>query len=109
MSPSGLGTLISRRRKGSRVIDPNLTPILELILPQGNIMLDVSVLNGCVPTRQTGWKFGSEDGEPRVCQANETHGQHANGYDIYNKGNPYPKLDTFEDVKSALVEGGIHY
>ncbi|KIW38197.1 uncharacterized protein PV06_10143 [Exophiala oligosperma] len=92
---------------GLQVIDPNPTRMLELILPQGTVMLDVSVLNGCVPTRQTGWKFESEDGEPRVCQANETHGQHANGHDIYNKGNPHPKLETFEDVKNALVEVGI--
>jgi hypothetical protein len=92
---------------GLQVIDPNPTRTLELILPQGTVMLDVSILNGCVPTRQTGWKFESDDGEPRVCQANETHGRHADGHDIYNKGDPHPKLETFEDVKNALVEAGI--
>lgn len=92
---------------GLQVIDPKPTPMLELILPQATIMLDVSALNGCVPTRQTGWKFESEDGEPRICKPYETHGQHANGHDIYNKGDPHPKLETFEDVKNALVEVGI--
>jgi len=92
---------------GLQVIDPNPTHMLELILPEATIMLDVSVLNGCVPTRQTGWKFESEDGEPRVCKSNETHGQHANGHDVYNEGAPYPKLETFQDVKNALLMENI--
>ncbi|KUJ09263.1 uncharacterized protein LY89DRAFT_281988 [Mollisia scopiformis] len=92
---------------GLQVVDQNPANMLELILPQGTVMLDSSVLNGCVPTRQTGWKFESEDSKPRVCQANETHGQHANGHDIYNKGDPHPKLETFEDVRIALVEAGL--
>ncbi len=92
---------------GLQVIDPNPIHMLELILPQGTVMLDGSVLNGCVPTRQTGWKFESEDGEPRVCQANESHGQTATGHDTYNKGDPHPRLETFQDLKHALVEAGI--
>jgi len=92
---------------GLQVIDPNPTRMLELILPEGTIMLDISVLNGCVPTRQTGWKFESENGELRVCKSDETHGRHANGHDIYNEGTPHPKLETFQDVKNALVEAGI--
>jgi hypothetical protein len=92
---------------GLQVIDPNPTRMLELILPQGTVMLDVSILNGCVPTRQTGWKFESEDGEPRVCQANETHGQTATTHEVYNKGDPHPRLETFRDLKHALVEAGI--
>jgi hypothetical protein len=92
---------------GLQVIDPNPTSMLELILPQGTIMLDVSVLNGCVPTRQTGWKFESENGEPRVCQANETHGQTATTHEVYNKGDPHPRLETFQDLKHALVKAGI--
>ena len=92
---------------GLQVIDQNPAHMLELILPQGTVMLDVSNLNGCVPTRQTGWKFELENGEPRVCKSNETHGRHANGHDIYNEGAPHPKLETFQDVKNALVEAGI--
>ena len=92
---------------GLQVIDPNPTRMLELILPQGTVMLDVSILNGCVPTRQTGWKFESEDGEPRVCQANESHGQTATTHEVYNKGDPHPRLETFQDLKHALVEAGI--
>ncbi|KAH8587344.1 hypothetical protein B0O99DRAFT_526974 [Bisporella sp. PMI_857] len=92
---------------GLQVIDPHPTCMLELILPQGTIMLDSSVLKGCVPTRQTGWKFESKDGEPRVCQANESHGQTATRHEIYNKGDPHPRLETFQDLKHALVEAGI--
>jgi hypothetical protein len=102
LNTNNLSTLI-----GLQIIDQNPVHMLELILPLATVMLDISDLNGCVPTRQTGWKFESEDGEPRVCQANETHGQHANGHDVYNKGDPHPKLETFEDVKNALVEAGI--
>jgi hypothetical protein len=92
---------------GLQVIDSNPTRMLELILPLGTVMLDVSNLNGCVPTRQTGWKFEVENGEPRVCQANETHGRTATTHEIYNKGDPHPKLETFQDLKNALVEAGI--
>ena len=92
---------------GLQVIDQNPGQMLELILPQGTVMLDVSNLNGCVPTRQTGWKFESEDGEPRVCKSNETHGRNANGHDVFNEGAPHPKLETFRDVKNALVGAGI--
>lgn len=94
---------------GLQVIDPNPIHMLELVLPQGTIMLDSSDLNGCIPTRQTGWKFESEDGEPRVCKSNETHGRHGDGHDIYNEGASHPKLETFQDVKNALVEAGILY
>lgn len=92
---------------GLQVIDVYPSSMLELVLPQGTIMLDVSDLNGCVPTRQTGWKFAAENGEPRVCQANETHGRHANGHDIFNKGAPHPMLETFQDVKHVLQRENI--
>lgn len=81
--------------------------MLELILPLATIMLDVLNLNRCVLTRQTGWKFEVENGEPCVCKSNKTHGQHANRHNIYNEGAPHPKLETFQDVKNALVEAGI--
>lgn len=48
-----------------------------------------------------------EDGDLRVCQSNETHGTHANGLDVFNKGKPYPLLESFQDVKNALIEIGI--
>ena len=35
--------------------------VLELILSQGTVVLDVLVLNGSIPTRQSGWKFETED------------------------------------------------
>jgi hypothetical protein len=102
LNTNNLSTLV-----GLQIIDQNPVHMLELILPQGTIMLDVSNLNGCVPTRQTGWKFESEDGEPRVCQANETHGRTATKHEIYNKGDPHPKLEDFQDLKNALVEAEI--
>jgi hypothetical protein len=92
---------------GLQIIDQNPAHMLELILPLATVMLDISNLNGCVPTRQTGWKFEVENGEPRVCKSNETHGRHANGHDIFNEGAPHPKLETFQDVKNALVQTGI--
>jgi hypothetical protein len=92
---------------GLQVIDQNPAHMLELILPQGTIMLDASNLNGCVPTRQTGWKFEVEDGEPRVCQANESHGQTTTTHKVYNKGDPHPRLESFHDLKHALVKAGI--
>lgn len=92
---------------GLQIIDQNTAHMLELILPQGTVMLDVSNLNGCVPTRRTGWKFEVENGEPRVCQANETHGRTATTHEIYNKGDPHPRLEDFQDLKNALGEAGI--
>lgn len=93
-----LSTLI-----GLQVIDQNPAHMLELVLPKGTIMADISTLNGCVPTRQTGWKFELKNGEPCVCKSNESHGRHANGHDVFNAGAPHPKLQTFQDVRSALI------
>ncbi|KAK0612390.1 hypothetical protein B0T17DRAFT_648472 [Bombardia bombarda] len=59
---------------GLQVIDSYPSQILELVLPQGAIILDTSDLNGCISTRQTGWEFEIEQSEPRVCQANEIRG-----------------------------------
>ena len=92
---------------GLQIIDQNPVHMLELILPWAAIMLVVANLNGCVSTKQTGWKFEAENGEPRVCEPNETHGQHANGHDVYNEGAPHPKLETFRDVKNVLTRENI--
>jgi len=92
---------------GLQIIDKTPAYMLELILPLATVMLDVKDLDGCVPTRQTGWKFEVENGEPRTCTSMESHATHANGHDIFNKGAPYPKLETFKDVKNALVQVGI--
>jgi hypothetical protein len=81
--------------------------MLELILLLATVMLDAADLNECVSIRQTGWKFEAKSGKPRVCKSNKSHSQHANRHDVFNKGVPYPKLETFQDVKNALVEAGI--
>lgn len=81
--------------------------MLELVLPQGTVMLDVLDLNRCVLTRQTGQKFKVKNNELRVCKLYKTHSQNTNRHDVFNKGAPYPKLETFQDVKNALVKAGI--
>lgn len=45
----------------------------ELILDQGTIMLDTSVIKKCQTTQVTCWKFEASIEIPRVCQSNETH------------------------------------
>jgi hypothetical protein len=87
---------------GLQVLDRYPSYMLELVLPQGTIMLDVSDLKGCVATRQTGWNFKVENGEPCVCQSNESHGETGKGHEVYNKGDPHPKLETFPEVVDAL-------
>ncbi|KFY30327.1 hypothetical protein V494_08190 [Pseudogymnoascus sp. VKM F-4513 (FW-928)] len=102
LNTNNLSTLV-----GLQIIDQSPAHVFELILPLATVMLDVLDLNGCVPARQTGWKFEVENGEPRVCKSNETHGRNANGHDIFNEGAPHPKLETYQDVKNALVNTGI--
>lgn len=89
---------------GLQVLDRYPSNMLELVLPQGTIMLDMSDLKGCVTTVQTGWKFMLEDGKPRVCQSNESHGETGQGHEVYNKGDPHPKLETFSEVVNALIQ-----
>lgn len=99
---NGLTTLV-----GLQVTEPDPVPMYELILPRGTVMIDVSCLNGCIPSRDTGWKFAANGGEPRVCTAYETHAKHSNGHDVFNKGSAEPKLETFRDVTHALRQERI--
>lgn len=92
---------------GLQILDPHLPEMFELILPGGTIMVEVSSLKGCNPTRRTGWRFGESNGQPRVCKPNETHARHANGHDVFNAGAAHPPLTTFEDVKHALQRENI--
>ncbi|KAK8925044.1 hypothetical protein H634G_05658 [Metarhizium anisopliae BRIP 53293] len=92
---------------GLQIVDENPANMLELILPQATVMLCASDLNGCISTRQTGWRFETELGQPRVCQANESHGQRATTHEIYNKGDAHPRMETYEDLKDALLKIGI--
>jgi len=99
---NGLTNLI-----GLQVTELDPVPMYELILPRGTVMIDVSSLNGCVPSRDTGWKFAAENAEPRVCTAYETHAKHSNGHDVFNKGSAEPNLETFQDVTHALRQEKI--
>lgn len=92
---------------GLQIIDPHPSRMLELVLPHGTVMLDVSNVNGCVPTRQTGWKFEVENGELRGCQANESHGRKGPEHKVYNEGAPYPRMETLQDLKDVLAKAGI--
>jgi hypothetical protein len=92
---------------GLQVVDDNPAQLLEFILPQATVMLDESNLIGCTPTRQTGWKFRYENGEPRACKANESHGRTATTHEVYNEGQPHPKLETIQHLKVALANAGI--
>lgn len=92
---------------GLQIIDPCASDMLELVLPQGTFMVDASRLKGCVPTRQTGWQFGIEHGQPRVCQANEVHAATRAGHEVYNKGDPHPRLEKIQDVVRVLAELGL--
>lgn len=103
------------------IIENNLTSLIglqvlgcgdrsmsELILDNGTVMLDSSVVKNTVPARITGWKFESVHGNPRVCQANETHsGMKSGNHKVFNAGKPLPKLENVEDLKASLVEAGI--
>ncbi|KAI0402783.1 hypothetical protein F4802DRAFT_608487 [Xylaria palmicola] len=80
----------------------------ELILDQGTIMLDTSLVKNCQPTRITGWTFELSNGQPRVCQANETHSKMTSGnHKVFNAGKPLPKLENVDDLKAALIEAGV--
>jgi len=68
-------------------------------------MLDAAVVQGCSPTRITGWKFEARDGQPRVCQANEEHAKMTSGnHKVFNAGKPLPKLSDVDDLKKALID-----
>ncbi|KAK3683016.1 hypothetical protein B0T22DRAFT_502141 [Podospora appendiculata] len=71
--------------------------MFELILDQGTIMLDNSVIKNCELTRITGWSFESCDGIPMTSE----------NHKVFNAGKPLPKLENVEDLKAALVEAGV--
>ncbi|KAK0721882.1 hypothetical protein B0T26DRAFT_850133 [Lasiosphaeria miniovina] len=82
----------------------------ELILDErsGTVMLDTSLVKNCRPARVTGWTFESVNGQPRVCQANETHTAMVKGnHKVFNAGKPHPKLENVDELKAALVGAGV--
>lgn len=93
---------------GLQVLGCGESPMMELILDQGTVMLESSRPQGVQPTRITGWRFESVDGRPRVCAANETHaGMTTGNHKVYNAGKPLPKLENVEDLKNALIDVGV--
>lgn len=77
----------------------------ELILDQGTVMLDEAAVRGYSPTQITSWKFEVIDGQPRVCQSNETHAEKTSGnHQVFNAGKPQPNLSDVNDLKKALVD-----
>lgn len=80
----------------------------ELILDEGTVMVDSLSVKNTVPTRITGWKFETSDGNPRVCASNETHAKINTGnHRVFNAGKPIPKLENVEDLKAALAMAGV--
>ena len=80
----------------------------ELVLDHGTVMLDAAVVRDCSPTRITGWRFEVRDGQPRVCQSNETHAEMTSGsHKVFNAGKPQPKLGDASDLKKALIDVNV--
>ncbi|PPJ52943.1 hypothetical protein CBER1_11654 [Cercospora berteroae] len=93
---------------GLQVLGCGESPMIELILDQGTVMLESSQSHGVQSTRITGWRFESVDGRPRVCAANETHSKMTSGsHKVFNAGKPLPKLENVEDLKNALLDVGV--
>ena len=93
---------------GLQVLSCNEASMSELILDQGTVMLDSSVVRNTEPTRVTGWHFENQDGNPRTCTASETHSKMTSGnHKVFNAGKPLPKLENIEDLKSALTDAGV--
>ena len=103
ISKNNLASLI-----GLQVLGCGEDSMSELILDQGTVMLDSSFVKNTVPTRITGWKFETANGNPRVCTANETHAAMTTGnHKVFNTGKPLPQLESVEDLKAALAKAGV--
>lgn len=80
----------------------------KLILDQGTVMLNVAVIWGCSPTQITGQRLKERGGQPRVCQANETHAEKTSGnHQILYAGKPQSKLSKADNLKKAFVDVGV--
>lgn len=80
----------------------------ELILDKGTVIVDSLSVKNTVPTRITGQKFETFDGNPRVYTSNETHTKINTGnHRVFNAGKPIPKLENVEDLKAALAIAGV--
>ncbi|KIV98873.1 uncharacterized protein PV09_09367 [Verruconis gallopava] len=96
---------------GLQILDRSLRTdqhLIELSLREMSVMFFASDLKGCVPTRQTGWRFELHDGQPRVCQYNESHGARPDGsHDIYNQGQLDLRYGDFEMLRYRLMRDGF--
>ncbi|KAL4934918.1 hypothetical protein BDV06DRAFT_144387 [Aspergillus oleicola] len=93
---------------GLQVLGCSGDSMSELILDQGTVMLDSSCVKNTRPSRITGWRFESVNGNPRVCTANETHAEMTSGnHKVFNAGKPLPRLENVEALKAALTMAGV--
>jgi hypothetical protein len=70
--------------------------------------MDSLSVKNTAPTRITGWKFETSDGNPRICASNETHSKiNTSNHRVFNAGKPIPKLENAEDMKAALAMTGV--
>lgn len=104
ITENGLGDLIGLQVLG----ECNEVSMSELILDNGTVMIQSDVLKGCSPSRVTGWRFENGPEGPRACQANETHSKMTTGnHKVFNAGKPLPKLETIDNLKTALLAVGV--
>jgi hypothetical protein len=76
---------------------------------QGTVMLPTSMLKGCKPYRQTGWKFEDHNGEARVCKDGKQHhgkGPQGTGH-ITTQGSLGRKLESFDEALLVLRSADI--
>lgn len=94
---------------GFEVIEqPYEAEMTEIVISQqGTVMLETSILKGCKPYRQTGWKFEAESGKPRVCKdGTQHHGTGPKGH-ITVEGSLGRIANSFDDVVDILRLAGI--
>lgn len=93
---------------GLQVLCDAKPSMMELVIDEGTVMIELDAVKNTVPTRQTGWMFEAIGGNPRVCQANETHAKMNSGnHKVYNAGKPFPILEDIADLKAALADAGV--
>lgn len=91
---------------GLELISSHHASMSELVLSRARQTIMAADFKNCHDTRQTGWQFGYENGELRVC-GQTFHGKHSKGHDVFDVNSPGPVLDTFNDLRCALGEQGI--
>ena len=92
---------------GLQILD-DLPEMWEFVFNEGSVMLEPARVKGGKPTRQTGWRFKDEGGNPRVCQdGRQFHGTYMDGSHITAVTKLDRKPGSFEFFWQGLQECGI--